>query len=739
MTSSTRRREKRGRGSAARRARRGLRSEESRPAFLVALAATVVLSVAGAAGAKVEVGYEDWGIGGAVKSGLWTQFYVELVSRREDFEGQLEVTVQAGQTARPVFIKPLTLIRETGTRHWVYFRSPAVARRERNGDYVWRVRDDRGRVVLQQSWRNPEILPSGDTCIAVMRGGDVAAAGLGALVDEESEIRTSVRFLSPPTAPDRAIGYESVDVLVWLNPDPSQQLAVPGQAEAIVDYVRRGGHLVLGAGSSWQALTQSFLADMLPATPTGAAVSLGMRELSRYSDEDQSGSTILLVQLSDVRGDVLLSSGGKPVVVRGNFGLGQVTLIGLDPTKAPFAELTYRKRLWSELLGLDTTRRSRTDVVGVTNASIPLMRALDDFPGFKPINFTFVAVFLVVYVILIGPVDYFVLKRMKKLHWTWVTFPTVAVISSLLAFALLSSGRVSGLFLNSASIVDASTDGDDAVGTTYATILSHKQQRYDVSLDDVTSGSLCPRRFETYVAQPGGGAFSRSTCAVWPVGERIAGMLIRIWDAQTIEATWTAQDLDLPEIELAYDGKRLTGTIANNTDERLDDVVVLLDGKAFAAGQVARGATRTLNQAGTHSVSAYARPYTQEGLRQYHHGGWGGSQVSSHRDQAARHARGLSLFSTAVGEDGHDGLFRRCLPSEESEYSCSVFDFPRRIALTSLQSRERAIVLYTVEKSFAKIALAGHSPNRWDVTLVRLRAPVTQRVTDGHLQEGDRS
>lgn len=708
--------------------------------YAVRLAAVAVLCFAGSAAAKVEVGYEDWGIGGAVKSGLWTQFYVELVSRREDFKGRLEVTVKAGQTTRPVFVKPLDLIRDTGTRHWIYFRSPATAYRERNGEYVWRVIDHRGRVVVQQPWRNPDILPSGDTCIAVMRGPDVAGAGLGALMDEKSEIRTNVRFLSPPTAPDRAIGYESVDVLVWLNPDPNQQLAVPAQEEAIVDYVRRGGNLVLGAGSGWQALTQSFLAEMLPATPTGSRLSSGMRELSAYSDEDQSRSAIVLLQFSDVRGDVLLASGGRPAVVRGSFGLGHVTLIGFDSTKAPVATLKDRKRLWSELLGLDTTQRSRADIAGAANASIPLMRGLDDFPGFKPINFTFVGIFLVVYVILIGPVDYFVLKRMKKLHWTWITFPTVAVVSSLLAFALLSSGRVSGLFLNSASIVDASIGSDEIVGTTYATILSHKQQRYDVSLEDATSGSLSPRRFETYAAQPGGMGLSKSRCRVWPGGERIAGMLIRIWDAQTVEATWSAQSPDLPEIDLAYDGTRLTGTIANDTDMRLDNVIVLLDGKAFRAGTVERGRKSTLNQAGNLGLGEFARSHTPNDFSgNDYYGGWGHGHASSSRDKAASDAIWVSLFSAAAGGDEYDGLFRRCIAAGEDRHKCAVFDFPRRLTLSNLQSRERAVVLYTVRKSFANVALAGHSPNRWDVTLVRLRAPVTTKAKDGHLQEGDRS
>ena len=86
--------------------------------------------------------------------------------------------------------------------------------------------------MLRSRWANADVFPTEDTCVIAMRGQDVPAAGLGALVDPESEVRTHVRMLSAPVAPDRVVGYDSADALVWINPEPAQ--FTPAQVDALI-------------------------------------------------------------------------------------------------------------------------------------------------------------------------------------------------------------------------------------------------------------------------------------------------------------------------------------------------------------------------------------------------------------------------------------------------------------------------------------------------------------------------
>ena len=60
-----------------------------------------------------------------------------------------------------------------------------------------------------------------------------------------------------------------------------------------------------------------------------------------------------------------------------------------------------------------------------------LQGSLDFFEGVPVVSFGWVALFILIYIILIGPVDYLFLKKVvKRLEWTWVTFPVIVITVS---------------------------------------------------------------------------------------------------------------------------------------------------------------------------------------------------------------------------------------------------------------------------------------------------------------------
>lgn len=682
----------------------------------------VLLLTCGVASAKIQVGVEDWGLGGAVKSGMWSPLYVELQSKGEDFEGLLEVEAESGQQVLPLFVKPILLVQDTPVRHWLYFRAPATTFRRSDCRLTWRVRDRRGRVVFRSRWERQNVLPSGDSVVAAVRVPDIAATGLGGLVDQESEIRTNVLLLSPTWLPDRTVGYAGADALVWVNPEPSKLVSV-AQREAITEYVRQGGHLVLATGAGWQALTQSFLSALLPAQPVGSRVAAELPALTALGLPEGMRKSIVLLDLTEPHGEVLMRHGDWPIIVRGRAGAGRVTLIGFDPTKNPFAAMQGRKEFWADLLGIDTTRREQKEVGPMRNVSAPLMRALSDFPGFKPINFTAIGVFMLLYVIIIGPVDYFVLKRLKKLHWTWLTFPCVAVVASIVAFWAMSSGRVVGLHANSAALVDAASDGEEITGTTFMTMLSPRRAHYRVSLEGAASGAVLPREYEVLPGTRGVG-LTQSKCYVLGAGELIDKLLVRVWDAQTFEASWRAPSPLLPEATLSAEADRLRGSVTNCTPDTLREVVVLFRGTAIPLGNLAPGQEVSLDRKTTHALATHAQSLISKKMR---HGvrSWG--RLSTNRGETGNAARWISLFSYS-GAASDKACIRRWIGTDEEHWS-AVFDLPGRLQLTGLEPGDRAILLYNVDKSFVDIHLADERPKRWDLTVVRMRVPV-QRAAD---------
>ncbi|MDX2197525.1 MAG: hypothetical protein SF069_00980 [Phycisphaerae bacterium] len=78
-------------------------------------------------------------------------------------------------------------------------------------------------------------------------------------------------FSAATNLPDRWIGLEAVDAIFWDLPTPSQ--IGENQLQAVIDWVRRGGVLVLGLGANWQQVADSTLAEIVPVAGSGATLS----------------------------------------------------------------------------------------------------------------------------------------------------------------------------------------------------------------------------------------------------------------------------------------------------------------------------------------------------------------------------------------------------------------------------------------------------------------------------------
>lgn len=453
----------------------------------------------------------------------------------------------------------------------------------------------------------------------------------------------------------------------------------------------------------------------------GSRIVADVPELAEYTLLSDVEPGMVVLDLDDIRGKVLMRCQNRPVIVQGSVGAGRVTLVGFDPTAKPFSQLADRAGFWKTMLGMEATRRERNQVGTLRHVSGPLIQALSDFPGFKPINFALVGAFMLVYVVLIGPVDYFVLKGLKKLHWTWITFPSVAILCSVIAFWVLSSGRVSEMAANTLSLVDASEGGEDMSGTTFMTLLSPKQTRYTVGLDGVDDGAVLPREYQA-LAAGGGMNLSQSRCYVYGAGEMIDDLLVRVWDAQTFEASWRAPVWALPETELRMDSDGLRGVIKNTTGHALHSLVVLHNGRVMGFGNVQPNATAQVSRKGLQSLHDYAHGLATE-LVSVTHGGMRRWQTfSGSRDNADKAARWITLFGDS-GKDEAPPVFRRWVRADE-EHTTVAFDLPARLQCAGLDSSDEAILLYSVEQPAATIRFKDYSPKRWDLTLMRVRVPV---------------
>src|SRR5262249_52276696 len=99
-------------------------------------------------------------------------------------------------------------------------------------------------------------------------------------------------------------------------------------------------------------------------------------------------------------------------------------------------------------------------------------------------SFTFIGIFLLLYIIFLVPVNYFLLRKKDKKELAWVTAPLIIFVFSTGAYGIGYSVKGGQLFLRFASVVEGTANREGWNSYTIARIFSPRQTRYALAVAD---------------------------------------------------------------------------------------------------------------------------------------------------------------------------------------------------------------------------------------------------------------
>ena len=221
-----------------------------------------------------------------------------------------------------------------------------------------------------------------------------------------------------------------------------------------------------------------------------------------------------------------------------------------------------------------------------------LQRYIDTFEDVPVVSFGWVALFILVYIctIIVGPLDYLVLKKVfKRLELTWITFPTVVITISVGAYFVAYALKGDDLRINKVDLVEIDLHTPQAYGTSWFAVFSPRMQNYTIGIEPTFQGGpagslLAPKAsttialLESISATPRGGSASlfRPTYEYAEDAAGIDHVPIPVWSTRCFAATWRtsyapANPPIRAELELSRGGV-VTGKIVNQLPVDLQDV-----------------------------------------------------------------------------------------------------------------------------------------------------------------------
>ena len=180
-----------------------------------------------------------------------------------------------------------------------------------------------------------------------------------------------------------------------------------------------------------------------------------------------------------------------PFAVEYATGLGRVMVLTGDVDEPTFAEWPTRGELLGKLIPeirseiefdkADARRRFRSmfrDLVG------QLRGTLDQFAGERPIPFSWVAGLLLIFIGLVGPIDYYVVNRyLGRPLLGWITFPLIVLGMSGLIVYLASRSKLQDPAIRQLSVVDIDAASNLGRGFTLAQCYSPTATLTDYSVE----------------------------------------------------------------------------------------------------------------------------------------------------------------------------------------------------------------------------------------------------------------
>jgi hypothetical protein len=403
--------------------------------------------------------------------------------------------------------------------------------------------------------------------------------------------------MSVSDIPDRVEGLRPLDAIVLSDVDTSE--LTPDQAQALQAWVEQGGRLILGGGAS-AARTLGGLPEALVKdwrSTTGSSEVASLEALGQFGGNDVRVSGPFVVTWP-AAGYTLISQDEHTLLAEKRLGEGFVNYAALDLSGSPFDAWAGASRFWEKLL----TPGSAYPVGAPTDVSPRVMRsnsiyyALQNLPALELPAIRPLAGLLIVYIFLIGPINYLALRRLRKLEWGWLSIFGLTLVFSAGAFALGSSLRGGDVILNEISVLNFDTQSAAPVQS-YLGIFSPERNAY--TLNVAGRALVAPIAAEGDPFGPWGAGGAANYAAV----DIVQGEPTQVRGVQVNQGAMQAFRIETPlpddwriESDLTLDGDRVRGTLLNRTSESIVDAVIVYNNRYMKVADLPPGQAQTIDQ-----------------------------------------------------------------------------------------------------------------------------------------------
>lgn len=403
----------------------------------------------------------------------------------------------------------------------------------------------------------------------------------------------NINQLKDYTLPEDSQGLAMANVIVV------DEVAIadltPKQQEALLKWVQDGGTLLLGAADQINATAGVFkeylplsLSQEMTAISAEALTKLSgggifIQPISVYSATSSEGSLPVLTENNEVLAAKKKVGSGE--VIQTTFSLGDQPLASMDGYGALLAKVINIQSISQQ--GMMRQGQSPLDQI-----SYELRNINELFPSFE-VSVSYMLIVIILYILIIGPILYFVLKKADKREHAWWIIPSISVVLSIVLFIVGAKDRIVQPQVQQSAFYKVNED-NSVNGYYVESILTNRSGDFVVNADQNTT-AVALRNYNNFTGTMGP-LHETSYIKENASGSTLTLRDLSYWSVQSFGGKTSAQNIGKMDIDITLKNEKLIGTVKNNFPFALKDVTLISGVKEVKLGDIEANGTLQVNK-----------------------------------------------------------------------------------------------------------------------------------------------
>jgi hypothetical protein len=404
--------------------------------------------------------------------------------------------------------------------------------------------------------------------------------------------------LQPELLPETAMALSGINAL-FIHDIATADLS-DAQRRALALWVRLGGSLVVSGGVTAER-TVPGLQDLLPVTVGDLEPGIPLDVLARGQNAPTNApelditTTINRVQL---RPDAEALDPSNLLTVH-SVGAGRVIFSAFDIEV--LRTWTGTPDLWANVLDATPSIALASAFRWQNRNMLPNVLEL---PELQLPSFWVILLFILGYIIAVGPLNFFILRRIRRIDLAWLTIPATVIVFVVATYSTSFVLRGVTPQVLQVTVVQGFEGVPSSKATSFMGVFSPRRGVYTIEFADETL--ISSGRFDT-------NRFSEAPLRWTDSGTRLVDMLV---DVSSLRSFIVEQRMESPlqiRSDLRHGAQEIVGSVQNASTLPLHNALLIADDSVQELGTLEPGATQEIAlELGLQDYSAWQDTPTTE-------------------------------------------------------------------------------------------------------------------------------